>query len=340
MRGERFSHWGNPRTIFLVAVAVRLVSILLFSETKSPELWEFGGIARNIVSGNGYSLGYSPSSEVQRWPSAASFVVPSAYMPPGYVLLIAGFLSVFGERTVSYLLILLFQCVVGAVAAVLLYRIAFRLYSNNTAVLAGYIGALYPPFIYAGLDYGSTILYLLVLGLFLLTSVTLQQAPSGVLAVAAGLLGGALALVRAEGVIIVAVICLWLMFNGLFRKSLVVIAVLIACLLPWAARNAVVFGKTIPITTSFGLNLWRGHNPQSTGTGRDFSGEGVWSSDRIDSALAGIPRTARYEVSRDSVFLAGALEFITSQPVSEIRLALKKVLFLWTIDISSAFAAV
>ena len=103
--------------IFLLASVLRLAAVFVFGETTNPQLWEFGGVARSVASG----LGYTVPSVVGVGPAGVSRMVPTAYMPPGYAMFLATFIALFGDRALSYGLTLGVQSLIGGVSAVVMF---------------------------------------------------------------------------------------------------------------------------------------------------------------------------------------------------------------------------
>jgi hypothetical protein len=81
--------------------------------------------------------------------------------------------------------------------------------------------------------------------------------------------------------------------------------------------------------------VWRGANDLATGSGYDADGWLIWEGERypqIVAKLDAVPLTPAFEVEADKVFRDEAQTFIANDPVAWFRLAVTKVLMLWTID--------
>ncbi len=318
--------------IFLVALIIRLIFVLLFGDVSNPLLWEYGLIAKNIVNGLGFSMNY-PMHQV-----AYSLILPSAYMPPAYVYILSIFIFVLGDRSITYLLLLFLNCISGAFSAVLIYKISLKYFQFNVAVTAGYLTAFYPPFIYACIDFGPTTIYMMLLGAMWFFGSPTADKFQGRQIFFCGLAGVSLSLMRPEGIIIAISFCLWLLFKHKYSKAFLFIIILIVGISPWIIRNYAVFGTFVPISTSFGLNFWRGHNLNATGTGRDLYGEGIWSSEHVNRKINGIPFDNRYEINKSKIYFKEAISFITEHPEKEILLLIKKIFYFWTIDFTHPLA--
>ena len=139
-------------------------------------------------------------------------------------------------------------------------------------MIAGYLCACYPPFLYAAADFGSTTLYLFFLGIvWMLVPVSLNK--KSILRVAIGGFAAAgLSLIRADGIFIACGLAAWLVFRGSLPHAVIFLFVILIGISPWLVRNYFVFDRIVPMTTSFGFNFWRGHNPIASGSGRENSG--------------------------------------------------------------------
>jgi hypothetical protein len=84
-----------------------------------------------------------------------------------------------------------------------------------------------------------------------------------------------------------------------------------------------VFGRPVLLTTSGGLNLFRGHNPE---------GRSAWSDDVLDARLAAVPVDSAYEPTVDDLYRGRVAELISSDPWAEPGRAAAKVFSLWFVD--------
>ncbi len=288
-------------------------------------------IARNILAGSGFTMAYDAAGAIPK-NGAGTFLVPSAYMPPGYVGFLTVFLKIFGDGIGGYLAILLVQASLGAVSAVILYKLSSLMLSAPAARLAGFFAAFYPPLLYAASDFGTTVLYAFLLGILLFLALRISRTPSVFDASLAGIAGGLMSLVRGEGLLICGFLGVWLLMHAPPRCVLTMAATVLLVISPWFLRNFIVFHAAVPVTTSSGFNFWRGHNPIATGSARDESGAGIWGSDAVDRKLSQLTPSDGYEVERDRVFLDDALSFIGENSSAEFRLSLRKLFSLWVLD--------
>jgi hypothetical protein len=320
--------------MFLVlAFVVRLGSIFAIRNFEDPKTWEFGVIAQNIVEGKGFSFFGEEGNPL-----------PSAYMPPIYPILLAGIFKVWGLSEISFVFIQLLQAFCGVLVCLLLFKIARKLSSSFSAWLVLTISAFYPPFLYVVTPIHPLMLSILIscLEIFLLLKLLEEQAVST--AAMAGLVGGLLALLRAEALGLLVLYSVWIVFGskGNFKRmlgrSLLMLATAVVVLMPWIVRNKVKLGHFIPVTTTSGLNLWRGQNERATGTARDLSGKGIWPTGDIREEIRKLNPTPDYEVKKDAILRRHALQFMTKNPGKSLGLAIKKFFYFWTVDLTHPIA--
>lgn len=276
--------YGLP-VVLLVALFVRLGVLAVFADFENPDTFEYGVIARNLNGGLGYSFnvhdyyigehhqrleagspGYTAALEEAGLP-----LRPSAFMLPGYTLLLAGLLSVFGGAAfaVAYGLNLL----AGLAAVWLVYLIGRDLFDERAAFLGGLLAALSPtvmaPTIYLQPTCLEAVLGLLVVYL----TVRLYQGDGrrGLPLLLGGVLGVA-ALVRQVILAYLAVILIvfllaeragdrawwrrWLRAGG---RWLIVLGACLLVLSPWMIFNAGRFDDFTPLSTKTGFNLVKGY---------------------------------------------------------------------------------
>jgi hypothetical protein len=142
-------------------------------------------------------------------------------------------------------------------------------------VIAGFLGALYPPLVMVSASLISESLFLpLVLGLVLLlvTRSRLERPATPAVAVAAGVLCGLAALTRFVGLLLVIAVLVWVwQQRPTARRGLALgaVVVLAACLTisPWTIRNARVFHAFVPIATEGGAGAVGTYNADSAAAG-------------------------------------------------------------------------
>ena len=149
---------------------------------------------------------------------------------------------------------------------------------------------------------------------------------------ATGLAFGLTTLVRAQFIVFLPVAAAWLLLmrsRNALAGSALLLTVAAAALVPWTARNADTLGVATPLTTSGGHNLWQAYGPLATGTHSAYRFPRQDMPPGLLAELDAVPRTARLEVARDSVYGAQAQAAVVADPARAVRLAVKKLGLYW-----------
>ena len=184
---------------------------------------------------------------------------PSAYHPPLFSLYL-GVVSRLGAD--SFLAHRIAACVVGAAAVGAIGFLGRRLAGNRVGLLAAGVAALYPYLWINDAVVLSESLLALITALMLLAAYAFWRIPSPWRAAALGAGIGLLALTRAEGVLLFALLALPVAFAvpGLdWRRRLERIGVMalaaLALVLPWVAFNLARFEAPAYLSTGSGVTL-------------------------------------------------------------------------------------
>lgn len=306
--------------ITLIALFLRMGAIFYISNFDNPDLEEFGVIARNIVAGRGFS-----------YRTCQSVLLPSAYMPPAYPFVLAGFMKVMGDNKLTYAAIQTVQAILGAMLCVTVYKIGMTRFTFGISFGAALTLAVLPVFVYAPSQFSAFPWYSLAGCLLFLFLLKLSQEQSAKNVILVGLTLGILMLFRAETLIYVPFIGLWIYFNVPHHKRLrmVFLPLLLsmATVMPWTVRNYIVLHRFVPVATSKGYALWRGNNPEATAGARSGT-----VPEEITRKIASLSPTPDHEVVIDDMFWRAALDFIKQNPGTALALALKKCILFWTFD--------
>ena len=173
---------------------------------------------------------------------------PSAWKAPGYPAWVGVLYSVLG---VSPARVMAVQTLLGPLNALLVWMLARRLAGPQTALLAAYAWAVYPPgFQYEQLLYSEGLAT--VSTSLLLLALWRQDAPRIRTAVVFGVLTGAALLLRPSAAfMLLPAAVFWLVVAG-WRQSARLTVVAVACavlvVVPWTIRNAIELDGFIPIS--------------------------------------------------------------------------------------------
>lgn len=314
-----FSLPAKPlRLILLLAFAARVVVVLLYADFGNDYYWEYGEITNNLLAGKGYS--YFVVNDLKPQPRLPDAVpAPSAYVPPGYVAYLAPFLLI-ENPAIRNGLLLLSHILLSTVSVWLLYSLAGRLFGERTALLAAAVAAFLPEFLYANLSFTPTILYHVLVLLLFLALAELDKGRGKLWGI--GVLAALLIYLRSEFVLFFLLLLGTFLWRREYRRVAVVGGIVLAALLPWAVRNYTVFNAVVPMTTSFGLNLYRGHNPYEVG---------AWGDDELAAELLPLDRRT-FEIEMNRIYRDRAFDFMRKNPGREAENSLVKLVRFWSWD--------
>jgi len=270
---EKKHLWQSPATIFIAALALRLIAVRLYYNSTWNEyedhLWfgfETGRISRSIAEGQGFG---NP---------LLVYTGPTAWLTPVYPYLLAGVFKLFGVYSkTSALVILSLNALFSALICLPLFRIARRSFGRGVAITACWIWTLYPYFIYIPSGFvWDTCLGALLVAILFLYALRLKEHPGSSRSwLGFGILGGLCALTNASTLTLCPILAAWAIYPffetpnaprisqnrslWLSPARLVVIG-LVATLLPWQVRNYRTFHTPIPLRDNFWLEFWVGND--------------------------------------------------------------------------------
>jgi tetratricopeptide (TPR) repeat protein len=332
-----------PAFIFFVALAVRLVHI-----------WQLRGTPffdTLLGDANGYDK-WAQRLAAGDWIGSDVF-----YQAPLYPYFLGVVYAIFGR---DLLIVRVIQAAIGSASCVLLGLAAARLFSTRVGLVAGLALALWAPAIFFDSLLQKSVLdmFLICLSLWLISEQIVTRGrgsfpPNGHdrkhLAKASDTTNGGrwaekipgpfflgvamagLALTRENGLLLIAVVAIWL-WIGSKRQVASFVVGLSLVFAPVVARNYSVDGGFYLTTSQFGSNFYIGNNPNADGTYASIRfGRGAPEFERLDAkevAEESAGRTlAPSEVS--SFWTGRALGYITSQPWSWLKLTGRKILLLF-----------
>ena len=276
-RGAEASHFKAPQALFWTALAVRLAYLTLARTYHTPPSnhhfefgWETGRVAASVAGGHGYGSPFGGDTG------------PTAWMVPGFTLLLAGVFKLFGiYSNLSAWVILALNSFFQALTAPLVYEMGARTAGRRNALWAGWIWALYPGIMQYGVKWIwemslSTMLFAVVLVLGMRMSGTGETPPSRQWLrdwVWFGLLWGAIAMTNPTLLLMAPVEGLWILLTLPHGKewvrgaALSLLAAVVCCgvAMPWVVRNELVFHAFIPTRDNLGAELAMAWSPDSNG---------------------------------------------------------------------------
>jgi 4-amino-4-deoxy-L-arabinose transferase-like glycosyltransferase len=250
--------------------------------------------------------------------------VPYIAEPVGEAVLLTGLWEVTGSQT--YASDVLMKIVLDAFAALLVYRIAMRLFKRRRAALvAGFLYALYPPMaevvVNPNRDIWSLDFTIVILAAYL---EALNSKRPGRWLVACGLLTGIGAyfdtgVILFPGAMALATVAV-VGWRTTLRRALIPTAIALLLIAPWTIRNYNDFHKFIPLRIGVWSGLWAGLGEIPNHYGPDHR----------DYAMYEVVRRARPDIAWDtpawdSYLGKRAFAVIESHPLFYLRVVARRV---------------
>ncbi len=304
--------------LFVFALVLRVAAVAVVGDLPSIRGYECEAISHSLLEGDGYAMPYFGPRQA------------TAHQYPLYCFLMAGHFALFGFH---YLPLQLFQAVVGAFSCVLLWRLGARVSTERIGRIAGLLAAVYPVYVYwtARLQ-ALTIEVALLIALLLLIDRAFER-PTLSRFIGAGVLFGAACLSKSLYLVFLPVIFAWAAWRwgtkGL-SKPLGAFAVAAALvILPWTARNWIVLGEPVLISSNGGWNLYVGANPHASGSTHALGG--VPMPETVPESLRARLLTLD-DLGKDRLFREQAIAWIQENPGEYLSLVPAKLRALWWFD--------
>lgn len=306
-------------TVLSLALALRLL-VLWVVVAKYPTGWlytkgmEMGLLAKSLVEGQGLS---SPFGQ----PTG-----PTAFIAPGYPLLIALVFRIFGTYSfASSMVVIAVQILLNLVTIWLMMHVTRLLFNHRAAWIAGLVWACSLPLIWIPTIFWDTsIAICLFVGLLALV-LRFRDRTTAVQWIFLGAYCAVTGLINPAMLPTLAAMLGWLAFQQRRSKPYgILLAALTFCVVfsPWPIRNAKVFHAFIPLRTTVGFELWMGNRPGATG----FLDESLFPS--FNSAELQDYKT-RGELSYTAHKSQLAKQYIVDHPVTFVRLTAVRIARYW-----------
>lgn len=240
--------------LLVLAVAIRMFALLLaWGTAPAGDPSNYMQLAQNLLAGKGLSL-----------PRLGSTIaVPTSMYPPALPFLLAGIGLV---APLNALTLCIINTLVDCVAALLLARLARLFDAPRAAIPAALAYLLWPSVaLMSPFAYKEGLIVALLLGT-VVSLVEQSKRPGLRWALLSGLSGGVLLLTQPGLLTLLPIVFLALArrfenWRRWWAVSLTAAFATLLVVLPWWIRNALVFGQFVPLTSSGGLALWVGAQP-------------------------------------------------------------------------------
>ncbi len=296
-----------------------------FGFADSESYWSLG---RTMVRNEPYQFGEDKSR---------------VFRTPGYPVLLAGLMWLAGDdnpptigqvRWARALSALLGVLAVGGVI-----WLAWILFDERTALLAGVLAAFYPgaiamsTFVLSEAPFCPLMLAHLTCWCLAWRAGNRQQQVSR--GFAAGLAAGIATLVRPSWLLFTpaALIVALIVTRGRGRQLLIGAPILLGMVMvmtPWWVHNYHVTGRFVPTTLQVGASLYDGWNPQATG-GSDMRFVDEFRQAQATADLASVSPLEGFEERLDRRMFNAAIAWARENPARVIQLALIKFVRMWNV---------
>jgi 4-amino-4-deoxy-L-arabinose transferase-like glycosyltransferase len=314
----------NIKIIFLIlfSILIRIPVILLTGDTILENEW--GDIVNNLIINKTLSFNYND-------PDLNKFLLPNVWMPPlyAYYLYFFSFLNLDEHNYVQ--VILLSQIFLSSIAIVIFYKINKIFFSEKISFYSSIIFSLFPLYLYSCGQISSITLQVFLTILFFYYVLQITKNSNFYLIFFISLTSGLLMLLRGEFILLLSITFFYLFFYFKIKiKNILLMALIILLTIsPYLIRNIIVVDKIV-ITKSFGYNLWKGNNPNSTVEG------GLLIDSNLKAKIDKISKDKSYGINFDKIFLDKAIENIINEPSRYLILFIKKFISFIFIDINSS----
>lgn len=330
--GRAASESSGRRLLIAVAVAAAAVRLAAISVVGLDHFsgwnlgWEAGSVARSIVAGEGYSspfLGvYGPSG-------------PTAWVSPGYPLLISAALLVTGgSEPVAAAIMLAINALAGAFTCLAFFRLGSRCFNLAAGWIAAVLFAIYP----ASIFYSSWFIWPTSLSVcFLISFLAWIYAPPGrePKTLLVGLVVGLFCLVDPKNALLLPIWWTtrfahdWRHPIQALPSGLRAAAVAALVLSPWIAFTAVNMGKPM-LRSNLGVELRRGNGPEAWIAYNDPGYATIFHPGKLDAEFERYARLGELEYA--AVSQKEALQFINEHPDRFLLLAADRFQRIWLGD--------
>jgi len=315
--------------LFIFSFLIRIPAVSIFGDNNLDHEW--GYMVKNLIEHGRLSFIYSDLEKLSDLRRSVEDS-PNLYMPPLYAIYLYIF-SIFNLQEQNYIqLILLSQVLLSSITIIIFYKLNKNFFTKKISFYGSLLLSLFPLYIYGSTQISSITLqvFLTVLFFYFLFKFINEKNLSSLFLFS--LVGGLLILLRGEFFIIflLSLLYLILFFKIRIKKILLIVLITLITISPYLIRNVLVF-NSITITKSFGYNLWKGNNPNSTVEGF------VIPDNDLEKKIKNISSDKFYPIKLDKIFLNEAIKNLKEDPKRYLILYVKKFMSFLFIDINSSY---
>ena len=317
---------GRVYYLAILGIALLLRGLILIPAAKGDPRWwffnqasEYGCLAQSMLAGHGYGSPFCGATG------------PSAFLAPGYPLLVAAAFRLFGAYSVQAAAALIgVQVLFGVMTVLIVTLIANRLLGSTAANVAGSLCAISPPAVCLPILFWETSLSTLLLTGAVLLALLCVERPRNWRWLGFGVYCATAMFVNPSLLLTFAAVLVWMAWqNGTSRLRSPMLAMMTWCMIfsIWPIRNAYRMHAFIPLRTNLGYELWQGNRPGSDGafavalhpntSNEEYAryadlGEAAYMHEKSELAIAAIkadkPRFVRLSVERFRKFWINSVD--------------------------------
>jgi len=251
--------------LMLLALALRVFAIVFLRAWENPSAMEHKSIAAFLLQGHGFAT--------NGW----GLIETTSVQSPTYPWLLAGLFYLFGiDSHGAYAAAMGINAVVATFTVWAIYRLAVVIGATpRVALIAAGLFAVWPTQVYVVTN--AQAISLITACIVLVTLLFYRSMQTGKLGPWLGM-----SVLGCVGMITEPVLLPPMALTGLlvfvwpsvmdmrlrFRNALVLLVAALTLMGPWTARNYLVHDRLMPIKSTFWVNVWKGNNPNATGTDR------------------------------------------------------------------------
>ncbi len=314
--------WTENKVILIVivlAVLLRIFASIYTNNLYEQNYFEYGSLAENMVNGKGYSLFHFEGDTLTHIYSQHATPYPSAYMPIAYPILISpAFIFTNPILTNSYILFV--NLIFDILSIILLFQLTKMIFNKNTAFIAIIIFAILPEFIFSSTITGISSAYhfFILLILYRIKLLQLNQSMRNLFFLSISF--GFFLYFRSEPLIFLVFVILYLWKLKKTQHLLILIFIPLLMIIPFQLRNYYVFNKFVPLTTSAGLNLYRGNNSEKIGS---------WGDEDIFKYRQSLKNEKNFELKLNDYYMQKSINYIINNKTEVFLNSFRKIYQLW-----------
>lgn len=318
--------------IIILSFIARIIAFFLYGDKALANEWselvhnlhKTGVLGIYVIDGNTIKYAHADLNEA---------VIPSVFMPPLYAYFIYLIKIFFGEIFNLVKITIFFQIILSLISIKIFYQIVIKYFEKKLSFFIILVYAFLPINILATVQISSITLqvFLLVAYLFYISEFFKKKTNLNIFLIS--IFSALLLLTRGEFFIFYFFTLGFLLLKKIldFKKIFLSIITVLIIISPYLARNYINFDQFI-LVKSFGYNLLKGNNPESTVQGNENFIEENFNKKKLN-----IDINNKYEINLDNFYKKKAIEFIKQDPIKYFKLYVNKLLSFLFIDINSTF---